>query len=178
MTILAYRNGILASDSLANVRGTRISAVRKIGRDPDGAIFGATGGVADCHAFLRWCQAGRPDDAMPKLVEDHFSGLLIEKDGTVKEYAPNLNWATHDAPFFGWGPGGDIAIGAMAFGATAIEAVNIAIEYEGSCHGPVQIERLDIALPEAATSSCARCYGVLLGETGICPQHLETQALK
>lgn len=95
--------------------------------------------AGDGAAFRRWCEAGRPDDDKPSLGES-FYGLVVESDRTIRIYDQRLGWFKLAAPFHAIGSGHELAIGAMAAGASAIEAVKIAIQYESGCGGPIQVE--------------------------------------
>ena len=142
MTIICYRDGVMAADSAAGQYSIRLAAsVQKILKTPGGELVASCGPSTDGQAFRRWVLAGRDEMKKPDL-SSNFCGLLVEADGVVKEYDGRMDWAEMTAPFFVLGSGAETAFGAMAFGASAIEAVEIAIKYCEGCGGPIQIERL------------------------------------
>ena len=56
MTIVVFRDGIMAADSLAtNHHNVRVRKIRKLARrDSDGALAGVAGFAGDCTDFLAW----------------------------------------------------------------------------------------------------------------------------
>jgi 20S proteasome alpha/beta subunit len=141
MTVIAYRDGALASDSLCTCADVRASSTVKIARCPDGSLCGASGYSGDAAAFIRWCVAGRPEDAKPKLTS--LCALVISPSGEILMFEESLNWAVLDAPYYATGSGHALAIGAMAHGASAVEAVAIAIKHHTGCGGAIRVLRLD-----------------------------------
>jgi ATP-dependent protease HslVU (ClpYQ) peptidase subunit len=141
MTVIAYRDGVLASDSILSNGGMQFASMRKIGRRfYDGSLYAGTGNAADVAAFMRWCEDGRPGDAKPKLT--NMIGVVVTATGEILEFDENLNWFTAQGPIYATGSGAAFAIGAMAMGADATTAVSVAIHYESSCGGEIQVERL------------------------------------
>ena len=140
MTTIAYRDGVLAADSASCAGGTWSGSTRKIGRAPDGSIAALSGTVVDCHAVLRWVEHGMDERKRP--VEQDVAGLLITADGTVYLVEGNAPPAPITAPFYAAGSGRQIALGAMAAGASAQRAVEIACEWDTGSRGPVVVERL------------------------------------
>jgi len=89
-----------------------------------------------CDAFLEWGQNDFKQSLTPKcenslITEDDFVGIRIDKDGHITTYDENffpINVGLVD--FFASGSGQDLARGAMAYGATAKQAVEIACKYD------------------------------------------------
>jgi hypothetical protein len=145
VTIIAYRDGVLAADSLAtdvNYDG-RCGMVMKIARSPDGEIGGASGGGGDSALFVRWLQDGmqEKDDIWP-LDDKETEAFVVERNKRVVYFN---RWGKRDtikAPFHAIGSGAPYALGAMAVGATAEEAVAAAIKLSVWCGGRIQILKL------------------------------------
>lgn len=77
-----------------------------------------------------------------KKDQDSFEGIVVAKDfksNTVKVYTlePALFLCEFTAPFVGMGSGVEIAVGAMAHGAMAWEAVHHATVWDGGCGYPI-----------------------------------------
>lgn len=134
MTTIAYRDGVLAADTLATKDGMRTGQVSKIRRLPSGELA-ATLGDAGCAIKLRqWVEAGRAGD-QPNL--EGGAVIIISRDGEVEVLENGGSCSEGVAPFYAWGCGAPLAIGAMAHGATSEQAVRIAIEYDTLTGGAV-----------------------------------------
>lgn len=162
MTAIAYRDGIMAADTLVSasegawfVRGT----TRKIARSPTGTLGAASGHCGMCERFLRWITSGQVDEWLseshdssppPDLKCDRggFGAIIVQPTADQGgerviciDYQGN---PIHNikAPFYVEGSAESILIGALAHGASAEEAVRIAIQYDTGCGGDVQVESL------------------------------------
>lgn len=142
MTAIAYRDGVMAADSLAECHGIVLGSVRKIARRRDGALAGAAGMEMVCAEFIRRFVAGTDEDYRPELKDERdFSAVIVTPDGQIWQANAQGRFLI-DAPFYVDGSAYQLMIGAMAAGASAEEAVRIAIKYDTRCGGAVQIERL------------------------------------
>ena len=138
MTIIAYRDGVLAADSLSTNQGTKLGAMKKIWRTSKGRIA-ICGDYGDALKAARWIERGMVgsppssnDPADPGAaiwLPDRGDPLIVE-NGTVQDL--------DEAPYHAWGSGARIALGAMHQGASAEEAVEAAIAHCVICGGPVQ----------------------------------------
>lgn len=141
MTAIAYRDGIMAADSLANADGAVHGYTIKIVRAPSGALAGVAGEAGATARFRRLFAAGEFAIDEEIDADEDFGALIVEPEGTV--YRRGLkHFFSIVAPFHVLGSAEEILIGAMSMGATADEAVRIAIKYHGQCGGDVQVERL------------------------------------
>lgn len=150
MTVIAYRDGIMAADTGVWRDQIVSGETHKIHRLPSGALFAASGSLGKCQSCLRWLCAYAKEGEMdaeklrPKPAErNQFGAILVEPDGRV--LAINHEFEIHEAPradFYVEGCHGELMIGALASGATAEEAVRLAIQYGDSAAGDVQVERL------------------------------------
>lgn len=144
MTVICYRDGIMAADSLSSHNGRRVASVKKIVRSEDGNLAGSAGDASDCGAFRSWIAAGGPKETIPKLSNEDgdFDAIMVTPDRRMFMLDGSLLPIPFDAPFCAIGSGAPIAIGAMHMGATAEQAVEAAIAHNCYCHGPIQIEHL------------------------------------
>jgi len=139
MTTIAVKDGIMAADS----QDTRLVTVpvmcQKLYRfsDPD-SIVGVTGDEYSIEQFLRWWVEGDwgtpPNwDTFDFSLEDEapdFECLVLFPDGELCTISEHCVLSTITTPFFALGTGSSIAIGAMAAGKTAAEAIAIAIDHD------------------------------------------------
>jgi hypothetical protein len=140
MTTLAYRNGVLASDSACQCGGWRQpGAIEKIWRIKKRLVSG-TGDVNRIARFCRWVEAGMKGDA-PEMGEES-RGIVIEPSGRVREFEATGEISLIEAPFYAWGSGMPPALGALYMGATAERAVEIAILVDPNSDGATQVFRL------------------------------------
>lgn len=140
MTTIAYRNGILAADSMAT-RGGSIMPERsqKVFRLRDGRLFGWCGEAGlGVRARMHFDDPKKHDP----VVTTDGGALVIGLDGSIWTYEHGALVAAPGAPFYALGSGRGEAYGALAMGATARQAVAIAARFDNCTGGPVQWLRL------------------------------------
>lgn len=143
MTVIAYRDGIMASDSVGTVGDMAVGDHRKVVRSSCGFIAGASGDSGDSQRFLGWILDHGPKSGESFVPNDPDMGCMwVSPDGTVTRLGMKGAPYIITAPFHAMGSGREIALGAMAAGATADRAVEIAIQYIFGCGGPVQMVKL------------------------------------
>lgn len=141
MTTIAYKGGVLAADTLGTRNGMRDGVSTKI-LARDGLLAGAAGASQYCRAFRDWfakgCIGECPNMGDPE--KDWGEGFVIRPDETIITFGPSAAWV--DKPYGGlqaWGSGAEIALGAMAAGATADQAVAIAMKYDTKSGGEITV---------------------------------------
>lgn len=119
----------------------------KIARGPDGSLHGVTGNAADAEQYVRWVLDGMQGDAPKPEATNRdegrsaFLALVVAPDGHVRLWTA-FGWEDHyDVPFIALGSGAEMAIGAMAAGATAEQAVAIVAEHSNYAALPVKTIR-------------------------------------
>lgn len=138
MTTIAYRDGMLAADSLATSNGLRDDYCAKVWRV--GPLMGAAcGSRALCLKFQDWVRAGMVGSS-PFEGKDDGNGLLVTPDHVIC-FANSGAWPVY-ADFYALGSGYQLAMGAMEVGASAEEAVLAAIKWDVSSGGDVTVLRL------------------------------------
>ena len=150
MTTVAYRNGWLAADTLHCVAGMKAN-YSKISRceDKEGReyLIASAGNVSDCVALEQWYKNGAvgiPQYVLFKDDEPAVSALIVHEDGRVlyaDVYGHKISIQPHN--FFAIGSGATVAMGAMHAGATAVEAVEIAIMVDINTGGTVDCQTVD-----------------------------------
>lgn len=147
MTIIAYRDGVMAADSKGSRNGAWAGySIKIVKRAHDGALCGADGNANLAAAFRRWFLAGENPDSRPKLSGDdnaNAGALIVRPDGSMEEHDAN-GWHATSGPFYAIGSGSPEALGAMAAGADARRAVEIAIELDNDCGGKIDVLRLGV----------------------------------
>ena len=160
MTIIVYRDGVMASDSRITDNGIVRGSVSKIFRAPYGLIAGASGEHGAAKRFERWLCDQRFDGGFPAPIASScgsefdpktepgcFSAIVVHP--STGGHAASTWLVDHrgtffpiEADFICEGSGREIAMGACAMGAGPVEAVLIAIQYDTGCGGEVQVLNL------------------------------------
>jgi len=144
MTSIAYRNGVLVSDTSVFDRGVYCGEVQKIGMAPDGTIGGGAGQLAEVARFLEWLSGGMEGDP-PKIINDDSECIFIRPDGIVWWIGHDSNPTQLKGEYFAIGSGFKLAIGAMAMGATATRAIEICADLDNMTRRPLHTLKLAIA---------------------------------
>jgi 20S proteasome alpha/beta subunit len=146
MTTIAYRSGLLAADTLISYSSITNGSRKKIAEC--GRYTVALAGMAWIRKPLeQWCAAGCPDDVPQTLIDNgsEFAALIIDNNtGELFEFDNGYLIPIY-ADYTAIGSGGLLALGAMAHGATAEEAVLAASKHDKNTGGPVTILSLPIA---------------------------------
>lgn len=137
MTTLAYRDGVLAGDSLITSDGKRVGSMTKIARRSDGALCGVAGCASHIRAVLAWFLDGETPDDRPVIKDGDASFIIVRANGKVESH-DERGFSDDTAPFHALGSGRDVAMGAMATGSTAIDAVKIAAKIDLCTGGPIR----------------------------------------
>jgi ATP-dependent HslUV protease subunit HslV len=141
MTTIAYRDGVLAADSLVTLGDTKVHGrYHKIVRI-EGHLIGTAGSVAACQHFLDWLREATGEDgedsAPPK---GEYKALVVNPKGKVREFeSGSLLPVPRGAKFFSIGSGAAYALAAMYAGASAADAVKIAAKIDTSTGLPVRV---------------------------------------
>lgn len=130
MTTVAYDGITMAADSrtTGDYKDDHCQKLFRVGK----AVIGVAGAYSAGLLFIRWFK----DQTKPKpdLPDDFYA--LVARDG-IWFYDSNLIPIPTRAPT-AIGSGAHLALGAMAVGATAAEAVRIARQYDESTGGRVR----------------------------------------
>jgi ATP-dependent protease HslVU (ClpYQ) peptidase subunit len=140
MTTIAYRDGVLAADTRVT-RGGYIMPGHfcKIGRSPSGDLVGISGNCAKADGFLRAVINGTADPTAP---EEGVTALVISPDGRITVHEAAGRFDITGAEFWAIGSGTSAALGALHAGASAEEAVRIAMLIDNDSGGEVNSLRL------------------------------------
>ena len=127
MTTVAWDGETLAADKQGTVDGTPypITKIAKVKNDTGTFLVGFCGDIGDGQSFIEYVRRGFKN--MPAYND--FTGVVITKGGEIQLHG-DANVCSFKADQFAVGSGGKFARGAMAFGATAVEAVLIASDLD------------------------------------------------
>lgn len=139
MTTIAFDGKRLAVDSRLTTASDTIVGERHKKLFKVGATWIAFAGNAqNCVIALRWFKAGMPDER-PK-IEDSFSAFAWDGLHLVR-YECGLVGMPQRVKIAAGGSGIDVALGALAAGANAVEAVKIAARFDPFTNSRVQVSR-------------------------------------
>lgn len=140
MTTIAFKDGVLAADSLIFSNHVRSGFVKKIVRLNSGALIAGAGEWAMLMPYAEWFNADQPGS---QPANANFTLLHVNQYGLCRVYESG-GWLDHD-PAEPWanGSGGTIALVAMHCGKSAVEAVRLAIKLDSGSGGMVHAGRID-----------------------------------
>lgn len=146
MTAICYRDGIFAADTAVMASGIRVGNVKKIIRATDGTLCSFAGDTGPQTELAKWLEEGRATGQRfdPKSGEGgSFGAIIVQPDGIVWRMDHNGHLFIIEAEWHTEGACIEIMTGALAMGATAVEAVTIACKYSKYAGGPVQVVALN-----------------------------------
>jgi len=154
LTIICFRSGIMAADTAAwSPENILVGHVRKITRSPGGVLASGCGSASALQWFGRQNLSGAFDAGCedlpphPAWGREDAAFILAYPEGRVAILNGAMLTMGADAPFYALGSPAVMAMGAMAAGASATEAVRICMEWHDDAKGDVQAEHL---IPPAA----------------------------
>lgn len=154
MTTIAYRDGIMACDSCWSENEAWDTSQTKIKRLSSGALLGSAGDN-DGRQIDRLLDkvktpAGLPDKAAFLAIRCNYAGILVLPRGRVfkvgathvseahwdKELDEDIGIWEINSSFCAAGSGKEFALGAMAAGKSALDAVRIACRFDLNSRPP------------------------------------------
>lgn len=142
MTTIAYRDGVIAADTMEVTSNSIIGVATKIARRDDGCLAGAAGDAVYSRAFLQWFEGGEKGNVPEGFSEDGYidRGVIFRPNGIIEVYEPRGMFET-TAPYYAIGSGRPEALGAMFVGADPEAAVRAAIAHDVHTGGEVIVLR-------------------------------------
>lgn len=138
MTTVAFKDGMICADTQATTCDIRTGHVRKIFSTPNGKVA-LIGSAGEAHTVMKWIENGA--HGLPPMV--HECHVVRFHGESVTLYANGHAEPVPEAPFLAFGSGRAFALGAMAAGATAEEAIRISMLFDVWTGGQVERLRLD-----------------------------------
>lgn len=144
MTTIVYRDGVLAADRLVTQGEISVGQIRKISEvnAPEGGCLlgwvSTCGWVSDTMDAAKWLSIW-PDlgDAPKRLYEGEATGFFMLKSGDLWVIGGGGPPFQMKADFYAKGSGWEVAFGALAMGADAVKAVEVAALYDHGTGGGV-----------------------------------------
>jgi hypothetical protein len=131
MTVICFDGKTLAADRQATCEGMR-SSITKIFRMEDGTLLAMEGAAGDALLLVKWAYEGFDPAHFPRLA-NHANLWVIKPDGAVSSFEGTpVPMDLHDKTFVA-GTGRGLAKGALAMGASARQAVQVACDYHVEC---------------------------------------------
>jgi hypothetical protein len=116
----------------------------KGGKTADGHLWAVTGYTYYLSAMRAWVEKREGDP--PEM--DDTTLILITPEGVVRQWE-SKGWSEIQAEYYAWGSGQQFALGAMAAGANADEAVEAACRHDPWSSEPLLVEVLGETLEAA-----------------------------
>lgn len=141
MTTIAYRNGVIAADTLVTWNGAFDGECVKVARRRD--VFAATSGATSYgQGFMDWFRGGMRGEApsMGRPESEHWATGVIFTGDFVVTFGP-VGRNIVRAPYYALGSGSQFAMGAMAMGADPEQAVRVAMGFDIMSGGQVTVLR-------------------------------------
>lgn len=142
MSVVVYCRGVLAADSKAygGKYQTSPGAKRKAHRLSDGTRVGVVSSTIGMpERFVAWLDAGADPKEWGEGSPD-VRAIIVRPNGDVFLADEGLHFSGPiDCEFYAIGSGSDYAMGALAMGANANRAVEIAAQFDPHCGAPVTI---------------------------------------
>jgi hypothetical protein len=141
LTVIAFKDGVMAADTLASDGQSRLR-VQKIVRLPDGGVAGMCGNAADGYAGLSWLASGGSQEGTEgkQLVPDISDAtiLIARPDGSLWLLEGRFPAFPLLDKIAAEGCGAAAARVAMGLGLSAVEAVMQVAQHDIFCGDPVQ----------------------------------------
>jgi len=137
MTTIVWDGKKIASDSRSCSGGLIDPGVcRKLFSNKN-TTSGIAGDYAQALSVMRWMSEGRDPDSEPDFLEPEYEVLMI-RNGTGYFFSGELHGYEVSAPF-ALGTGREVALGAIAAGASARKAVEAACRLDPNSAPPVMV---------------------------------------
>lgn len=104
--------------------------VDKIYRLRDGSLVGISGTYSEVLMALEYLDSDEDEEVEKPAIEEHNAILRVDVEGNVFIYTKHLHPMAIYGDYVAIGSGSEYAMGAMAQGATAEEAVAIAHKFD------------------------------------------------
>lgn len=156
MTTVAFSAGLMACDSCFSFNGIVDTLSTKIHRTRAGALLGQAGDN-DAREVIALFEGVKTPKQLPTRtvlqgIRTEFMGLLVLPSGRMFKISTCLVLPENEKddlgiwevemPFTAIGTGKEFALGAMAAGANAIQAVRIACRYDMNSRPPIRTAAL------------------------------------
>lgn len=137
MTTIAFKNGVLAADSMACI-GNRKSTTKKIHIVDGKFVIAGAGALADIMRVVEYVHENGLSECTRLFdIEAFPSAIAIDINSGTPYRLERGVWLAITDEYYAVGSGADFALGAMAMGADAVAAVQHAAALDIYTAGPV-----------------------------------------
>ena len=148
MTTIAFKNGVLAADSMACI-GNRKSTTKKIHIVDGKFVIAGAGALADIMRVVEYVyENGLSECTRLFDIEAFPSAIAIDINSGTPYRLERGVWLAITDEYYAVGSGADFALGAMAMGADAVAAVQHACSLDIYTAEPVECYALDKGEPD------------------------------
>ena len=148
MTTVAFRDGVMASDSrysetsVGATKGPKIFR-KRVGKCGKEALIGISGDVFAAMLFVDWYGTDNKDlhKILTEMADDNF-GALVWDGKKLHEANRYCRLCEIDEPYYAIGSGGVHAITAMDCGKSAVQAIQLAMKRDIYTSGRIVSHRL------------------------------------
>jgi len=147
MSCIAWDGKTMAGDKLATYGGTKRTCTKvfKIRYDEAIVLVGAVGDMAAVTAWIKWLKGGSYREKPSLSTNDSFTGMMVFADGSIEIWEWTMAPYLIAEKFHAIGSGRGEALGAMAMGADAKKAVEIASVFDCNVGNGVDVVEFDNA---------------------------------
>jgi hypothetical protein len=171
MTTIAFRDGILAADTRMSYGMSAIHYPNMKLFEAGGYAIGLCGDLRFSPVLRDWAEAGfDPKAVHDKIWDDEFDVLVMNAQGELFTALAHALVPAPPCEFYAVGSGRMAALGAMACGASAAEAIQIASEFDVGTGLPVQ--QISAADLQQALQDRSAAHG-LLEATQVYPKTID-----
>lgn len=145
MTTIAYRQGVIAADSYVSAGELMLDQTQKLHTLYDGSVVGFSGDLSESQVTLEMLQSheGPWEKLDFKGERDPHHFILVTPSRRVLTFHyKNRRMLSQRLSYTALGTGKELALGAMAHGASAIEAVRAAIKHDINSGGRIRSVRV------------------------------------
>ena len=139
MTVIACRDGVIAADSGRWHSELCFGLCEKIFEVGDG-FLAAAGSEPMIFALVKYLREGGEKPDIPS-DEDGVAAIWLRPRGVFTAY-DSAEFVPEPSPFIAAGSHTEFLMGAMAAGASAEEAVGLALEHCAFARGPMMVRRV------------------------------------
>lgn len=150
MTTVVFRDGVFASDTLVIGGDLKSHAekmfVRTTGRGTNRrkVVIGVSGTLGPAMLFVDWYgKQSKPPERFLTMSDDSDFDALVWDRGKLFTFDRECYPMPITDPFYAIGSGAAAALGAMHKGASAVEAVRIAMKIDSQTGGSVKTIKVD-----------------------------------
>ena len=132
ITVIAWDGHTLAADKMACCGDTAVTCTKL--RRVEDKVFAWCGGRGEGQGLIAWYLDGADKDKFPAFQKtDDWALLVIAAPGGVVFYERTPEPIACEDPYGAWGSGREVALGALAMGADARRAVEVASLHTHTC---------------------------------------------